>query len=84
MLRWRLVEQLKAVYPIRPSSTPGDSCYSIAGIPLPNSDFTGCDEEEIAAALGYVAHVLTLVARWFAVPLRYPIVLMASRSVVSS
>jgi hypothetical protein len=84
MLRWRLVDQLKTVYPIRPSATPGDGCFTIASIPLPNSDFTGCDEEEIAAALGNVAHVLTLVSRWFVVPLRYQIALMASRSVVSS
>jgi hypothetical protein len=91
----------------------GDVIFSIANLKLPNSDFTGIDamqvrsnarigsdEEEVAAALGYVAHVLALLSRWFQVrwfwrpcphrslntplqmPLRYPLLLLGSRSQV--
>lgn len=73
--------KLKIVFPLIKGSDQ-DSTFSIAGLSLPNSDFTGCDEEEIAAALGCVAHVLRLLARWFDVPLRYPIVFLCSRSLI--
>jgi hypothetical protein len=47
---------------------------------LPNSNFTGCDEEKIATALGYVCHALQLLCRYLSVPLRYPMAPMLSRS----
>ena len=49
---------------------------------LPNSDYTGCDEEEIAYALGCVCHYLQMISRILQVPLRYPVVAMASRSYI--
>lgn len=73
--------KLKTVFPLVRTAEP-DAAYTIAGLSLPNTDFTGCDEEEIAAALGCVAHVLLILARWFDVPLRYTIVFLGSRSVI--
>ena len=45
------------------------------------SDLSG-DEDELSAALGYVALALTVIAAYYDVPLRYPIVPMGSRSSV--
>lgn len=73
--------KLKTVFPLVRTAEP-DVAYTIAGLSLPNTDFTGCDEEEIAAALGCVAHVLLILARWFDVPLRYTILFLGSRSVI--
>merc|ERR1711916_413768 len=78
---WKMVGELNKIYPIRRSSG-NHTVLSIASVRLPNSDFTGCDEEEVAAALGYVAHLLCVLTRWFDVPLRYPLLPMFSRSVV--
>jgi hypothetical protein len=56
------VLQLQEIYQIKPGND--DHPYTINGIPLPNSDFTGCDEEQVAVALGHVCHILTLLAKY--------------------
>ena len=48
--RWKLIKEMTSIYPIT-NSTDG-KCLTINGFRLPNSDFTGCDEEQIATALG--------------------------------
>eukprot|EP01113_Clastostelium_recurvatum_P025554 TRINITY_DN3074_c1_g1_i1.p1 TRINITY_DN3074_c1_g1~~TRINITY_DN3074_c1_g1_i1.p1 ORF type:complete len:583 (+),score=153.72 TRINITY_DN3074_c1_g1_i1:93-1841(+) len=78
--KWQLLAQLRQVYPIQQS--PDGKSLSVNGFRLPNSDFTGCDEEQIATALGYVTHILCMAARYLDVPLRYPMVPMCSRSVI--
>jgi len=55
---------------------------SVRGIILPNSDFTGCDEEVVSTALGYVCHMLDLVSRWLEVPMPYPLIPFGSRSLI--
>lgn len=75
-----LIGQIRTIYSIQQSSD-GKS-LSINGFRLPNSDFTGCDEEQIATALGYVAHILHLAAKYLEVPLRYPMIPMCSRSMI--
>ncbi len=60
-----LVSQIRTIYPIQ-QSVDGKS-LSINGFRLPNSDFTGCDEEQIATALGYVSHILYLAAKYLEV-----------------
>eukprot|EP01104_Vermistella_antarctica_P018357 TRINITY_DN6764_c0_g1_i1.p1 TRINITY_DN6764_c0_g1~~TRINITY_DN6764_c0_g1_i1.p1 ORF type:complete len:1266 (+),score=221.68 TRINITY_DN6764_c0_g1_i1:174-3971(+) len=68
-----------------PSRVVGDTdpfSLSIRGVRLPNSDFTGCDEESIAKALGYVAHFALVLSSWLQVPLRYPMIAMGSRSFI--
>jgi len=54
----------------------------INGFPLPNSDFTGCDEEQIATALGVVVHAVSMISKYLELPLRYPMLPMCSRSVI--
>jgi len=78
--RWNLITQLKIIFPIS-QSTDGKS-FSINGFRLPNSDFTGCDEEQIATALGFICHVVYMVAKYLEVPLRYPMIPMCSRSII--
>jgi hypothetical protein len=78
--RWRLINQIKALYPI--SHSNDNKSLSINGYKLPNSDFTGCDEEQIATSLGCVSHILYLAAKYLEVPLRYPMIPMCSRSVI--
>jgi hypothetical protein len=73
----RLVCQLRDVYRVERLD---DGTYTINGFVLPNSNFTGCDEEKIATALGYVCHALQLLCRYLGVPLRYPMAPMLSRS----
>eukprot|EP00026_Physarum_polycephalum_P005331 Phypoly_transcript_05363.p1 GENE.Phypoly_transcript_05363~~Phypoly_transcript_05363.p1 ORF type:complete len:615 (+),score=107.27 Phypoly_transcript_05363:79-1923(+) len=78
--RWYLVSQIRTIYTIQ-QSQDGKS-LSVNGFKLPNSDFTGCDEEQIATALGYVSHILYLAAKYLEVPLRYPMIPMCSRSMI--
>lgn len=77
--RRTLISQLRSIYPIAPL---GDKTLSIAGFSLPNSDFTGCDEENVATALGYVCHALFMISKWLQVPLRYTMIPMCSRSFI--
>ena len=55
---------------------------TINGLQLPNSDFTGYDDETVATALGHVAHLVTLIAKYLGVPFRYPVHPMCSRSTI--
>lgn len=51
-------------------------------MPLPNSVFAGYDEETVATALGYTGHLVSMLAYYLALPLRYPITPMGSRTSV--
>jgi hypothetical protein len=69
----------------RPKSavqSPGTASkfYTINGFFLPNSEFQSKDDERVSTALGMVAHLLSLIAELFDVPLRYPVLLKSSRS----
>ena len=76
-----LVRELFCAFPL--SWSPTSHTMAICGLTLPNShDFAGADEELVATALGYVAHTVLILARWFQVPLRYSIVPMGSRSTI--
>nr|XP_018913944.1 PREDICTED: UV radiation resistance-associated gene protein [Bemisia tabaci] len=76
--RKRLINELSYIYPITEMS---EGKYAICGIHLPNSeDFGGHDETQIAAALGYVAHLVQMIAYFLHVPPRYPIIHFGSRS----
>jgi len=41
-----------------------------SGMKLPNSEFVGCEEEEVATALGSVCHVVQLISKYLGV--RHP------------
>jgi len=82
MSNQRLAEllcDLLTIYPIEPSvSDP--LIYTICGIPLPNSRYEGYNLENISTALGYTCHLITVIADYIDVVLRYPIKPMSSRS----
>ncbi len=75
-----MLRQLRAIFPVEQQASGG---WCICGIRLPNSDsFGGCDVELVATALGYVCHVVHVVARWLGVTLRYDVLPMSSRSII--
>jgi hypothetical protein len=78
---WRRIEfldKLRSFFIISNS----DGKLNINGHRLPNTDFSGCDEEQIATSLGYVAHAAHMISIFTQVPLRYQIVPMCSRSYI--
>jgi hypothetical protein len=56
--------------------------FRIRGIHLPNSVYEGQNDEMIATALGYTAHLVSMLAYYLEIPLRYPIIPMCSRSTI--
>jgi len=56
--------------------------FKICGLALPNTEYTGFDEEQIASALGYISQAVLSIANYFEVPLRYGIVPASSRSII--
>ncbi|KAI9718086.1 MAG: hypothetical protein M1812_004344 [Candelaria pacifica] len=71
--RRRICEDLMRIYPIDP--IPHRSlAFTICGLPLPNSSaLDTIDEETVAAALGFIAHLIYLLSFYLSVPLPYPI-----------
>ncbi|POG82243.1 hypothetical protein GLOIN_2v1500235, partial [Rhizophagus irregularis DAOM 181602=DAOM 197198] len=74
-----LVADLLNIFPIEPTHTDTFS-FKILGVPLPNSVFTGCDDEQVATALGFTCHLINMLAYYLGVPLRFPMTPMSSRS----
>ena len=73
---------LCSIYPITPVSE-GTLQFVIRGISLPSTgEFGDADEEEIATGLGWAAHLVYLLAGYLAVPLRYPVQPIGSRSLI--
>ena len=55
----------------------------IAGAELPTDLFGGdVNEEEISAALGFLAHSLVMMSKYLSIPLRYRIICNSSRSAI--
>jgi len=76
-----LIRDLLNIFPIEPSlSDP--LIYTICGIPLPNSRYEGCNADDISTALGYTCHLITVIADYIDVILRYPVKPMSSRSTI--
>ncbi|KAF1962306.1 UV radiation resistance-associated gene protein [Byssothecium circinans] len=79
--RRRICEDIQNIFPIEP--VPGKSLqFTIRGLRLPNSDFDDVSDVETAAALSYVAQVLTLLSPYLSVILPYPINLNGSTSTI--
>ncbi|CAO3579602.1 unnamed protein product [Absidia cylindrospora] len=76
-----LIADLFSIYPIEQSFDDFNQ-FRIRGIYLPNSVYTGCDEEAVATALGYTSHLVFMLAFYLSIPLRYPINPMGSRASV--
>ncbi|KAI5295575.1 hypothetical protein KEM52_000953 [Ascosphaera acerosa] len=77
----RISEDLSLIYPIEPISGRPLS-FTICGIYLPDSNFEGRNKDELAAALGYAAHILSLISTYIGIPLPYPINARLSRSTI--
>jgi len=75
----KLLSELQTIYPIE--RLPGVSDYAIRGVELP-LDLYSKDDEQIAAALGYLVHLLLLASKYLEVPLRYQLLFMGSRSFI--
>ncbi|KAE8325579.1 UV radiation resistance protein and autophagy-related subunit 14-domain-containing protein [Aspergillus sergii] len=68
----RISEDLLAIYPIEPIPDK-PLAFTIAGIALPNSNFTDIHRDAVAAALGYTAHLVYLLSFYLSVSMPYPI-----------
>ncbi|EED22871.1 UV radiation resistance protein (UVRAG), putative [Talaromyces stipitatus ATCC 10500] len=68
----RICEDLLTIYPIEPISDKV-LAFTIAGLYLPNSRFDDIDRESVAAALGYIGHLVYLLSFYLSVPLPYPL-----------
>ncbi|RAK75702.1 putative UV radiation resistance protein (UVRAG) [Aspergillus fijiensis CBS 313.89] len=77
----RISEDLLTVYPIEPIPNK-PLAFTIAGLALPNSDFTDVDRDEVAAALGYTAHLVYLLSFYLSTPIPYAINPYLSRSFI--
>jgi hypothetical protein len=81
--RRKLMYGLLNVYPIRaPNKTKKRKFFTIRSAPLPITNLTSYDEEVISTALGYVAHMVFLLAKYVPVKLRYKIIFQGSRSMI--
>ena len=49
---------------------------------LDDSELSSIDDDQVASALGYVAHLLILLSKYLEIPLRYPIAYAASKSLI--
>ncbi|KAI9362074.1 UV radiation resistance protein and autophagy-related subunit 14-domain-containing protein [Zopfochytrium polystomum] len=76
-----VLTDLTGIYNIKQAKAELSVC-SIRGIWLPNAEFSGSDDERISTALGFVAHLVSIMARYLEVPLRYPLNPMSSRSTI--
>jgi hypothetical protein len=79
--RRRVCEDLLRLYPIEP--VQGKSfAFTIRGLLLPNSEFDDVKEDVTAAALSYVAQVVSQLSPYLSVILPYPITLHGSTSTI--
>ncbi|KAJ3018049.1 hypothetical protein HKX48_003202 [Thoreauomyces humboldtii] len=84
-----LILGVASIYPITRDPSPpinshnNKTLLSIRGIRLPDSEFVGHDDDTIATALGFVSHLLSMIALYLHLPLRYPLRCMSSRSSIS-
>lgn len=76
----QLLSELAYIYPIDLNEHKD---YFVCGVKLPNSeDFQAKDDGSIAVALGYTAHLVSMISFFLQVPLRYPIIHKGSRSTI--
>ncbi|KAH8425239.1 putative UV radiation resistance protein (UVRAG) [Aspergillus melleus] len=68
----RIGEDLLAIYPIEPIPDK-PLAFTIAGVPLPNSNFVDIDRGAVAAALGWTAHLVYMLSFYLSVAIPYPI-----------
>jgi hypothetical protein len=80
--RRRIGLDLQCIYPIE-SVEEETLQFTICGIRLPSTGrYEGREDEEIATALGWTAHLAYLLAGYLCVPLRYPVQPVGGRSLI--
>ncbi|KAL4802119.1 UV radiation resistance protein and autophagy-related subunit 14-domain-containing protein [Aspergillus unguis] len=77
----RISEDILEIYPIEPIQDK-PLAFTIAGLALPNSNFTDVDRDAVAAALGYTAHLVYLLSFYLSIPVPYPITPYSSHSLI--
>ncbi|KAL3474151.1 UV radiation resistance protein and autophagy-related subunit 14-domain-containing protein [Aspergillus californicus] len=77
----RISEDLLDIYPVEPIPDK-PLAFTIAGLGLPNSNFTDVDRDAVAAALGYTAHLVYLLSFYLSIPVPYPITPCSSNSLI--
>ncbi|XP_044141823.1 UV radiation resistance-associated gene protein [Bufo gargarizans] len=76
----QLLSELSYIYPVDALELKD---YFICGVKLPNSeDFQAKDDGSVAVALGYTAHLVSMISFFLQAPLRYPILHKGSRSAI--
>ncbi|EHB07726.1 UV radiation resistance-associated gene protein, partial [Heterocephalus glaber] len=76
----QLLSELSYIYPVDLNEHKD---YFVCSVKLPNSeDFQAKDDGSIAVALGYTAHLVSMISFFLQVPLRYPIIHKGSRSTI--
>ena len=76
----KLVGELQTIYPIE--TQPVSGRYTIRGLEMPPIDCPQREEEQLTTALGYLVHLLLLLSKYLAVPLRYQLLYFSSRSMI--
>ncbi|KAF2709971.1 UV radiation resistance-associated gene protein [Pleomassaria siparia CBS 279.74] len=79
--RRRVCEDLQIIYPIEPIPSGKSLAFTIRGLPLPN-ELDDVDEGVTAAALGYIAQVVSLLSPYLSVILPYPVTPHGSTSTI--
>ncbi|KAG0057071.1 hypothetical protein BGZ83_001920 [Gryganskiella cystojenkinii] len=79
--RTELIATLFTIFPITESEGDSD-LLMICKVPLPNSVYIGYDEDVVSIALGLTCHLVTMLAHYLCVPLRYPLTPMGSRAFI--
>jgi hypothetical protein len=78
--RIKLFRELRTIFPVTVSL---DQRYLIVGLEIPSDLYAGTvSEEEVSAALGYLAHLVAMMSKYLAVPLRYRLHCNSSRSAI--
>jgi hypothetical protein len=83
--RTSLVTIFSKIIPINPSlsSDPSLLLFTILDLPLQNSSYpVSASDDVLSSALGYVAFVTEILARYLNIPLHYPINFLGSRSTI--
>jgi hypothetical protein len=78
--RIKLFRELRTIFPVTVSL---DQRYLIVGLEIPSDLYAGTvTEEEVSASLGYLAHLVAMMSKYLAIPLRYRLHCNSSRSAI--
>jgi hypothetical protein len=78
--RIKLFRELRTIFPVTVSL---DQRYLIVGLEIPLDLYAGTvSEEEVSASLGYLAHLVAMMSKYLALPLRYRLHCNSSRSAI--